>query len=159
MVCNIHLFLNFWKCKVQEELIYFICHNILGRGKEVYNKRGEGKGNLVQRRPRFMDDTHRKETYKFMEVPQFHLVSFRNAMLYAPCAMRVLTWSGSTFLWMSPGLSPKSSIRYYDCLTLFYELFHLPDKASMIVSNRLFWQGRTRPLVARRPYPCNGTVR
>jgi hypothetical protein len=48
MVCNIHLSLNLWKCRVQGELIYFICQNILGRwrGKERQNKKEEGKGNL-----------------------------------------------------------------------------------------------------------------
>jgi hypothetical protein len=48
MVCNIHLSLNLWKCRVQGELIYFICQNILGRwrGKERWNKKGGGKGNL-----------------------------------------------------------------------------------------------------------------
>jgi hypothetical protein len=48
MVCNIHLSLNLWKCKVQGELIYFICQNILGRwrGKERRNKKGGGKSNL-----------------------------------------------------------------------------------------------------------------
>jgi hypothetical protein len=45
MICNIHLSLNLWKYKVQGELIYFICQNILGRwrGKEKLNKKGRRK--------------------------------------------------------------------------------------------------------------------
>jgi hypothetical protein len=33
--------LNLWKCRVQGELIYFICQNILGRwrGKERQNRK------------------------------------------------------------------------------------------------------------------------
>jgi len=43
MVFNIHLSLNLWKCKVQGELIYFICQNILGRwrGKVMAKQKRE----------------------------------------------------------------------------------------------------------------------
>ncbi len=43
MVCNIHLYSNLWKWKVEEELIYLICQNILGKGKEGGTKKGEEK--------------------------------------------------------------------------------------------------------------------
>jgi hypothetical protein len=41
-ICNIHLFLNVWKCGVQGQLVYFICQNILGRWR--------GKGKREQKR-------------------------------------------------------------------------------------------------------------
>jgi hypothetical protein len=50
MGCNIHGLQKLGKRKLQEELIYFICQNILERGrrKEGGKKRGDGKGNSTR---------------------------------------------------------------------------------------------------------------